>query len=313
MKILVTGAAGFLGSHLCDDLLEQGHKVMGVDNFFRGKKENLPEHKNFEFVECDLLESTPARGIKLEIYTWQPDVVVHYGAINGTRYFYDIPHKVCNDNIIMTQNVLDACKWYPNVKKIVYASSSEIYGPAPKVPTEETEEMILFPQADRDSYASSKGIGEFLVRLWCKQNDRKYLIVRPFNTYGPRMATGGYGQVIPEFIERIQSDEDFYLFGDGKQTRSFCYVKDHTKIVTELLETADNEILNIGYDEEIAIKDLAEVVHEVVGKEFSVKYKDAWPNDTKWRKPSLKKLFEFTSHRDYVSLRDGIKAMINEK
>lgn len=310
MKILVTGAAGFLGSHLCDDLLEDGHEVIGIDNFFRGKEENLPEHKNFKFVECDLLQSAPGWGVKLEIYNAQPDMVIHYGAINGTRYFYDIPHKVCNDNIIMTQNVLEGCKQVDSVRKIVYASSSEIYGPAPKVPTEETEEMILYPQADRDSYASSKGIGEFLVRLWAKENDRNYLIVRPFNTYGPRMATGGYGQVIPEFIERIKSDEDFYLFGDGKQTRSFCYVKDHTKIVTELLETAHNEILNIGYDEEITIKELAEVVHEVVGKEFSVKYKDAWPNDTKWRKPSLDKLFQFTSHRDYVSLRDGIKAMI---
>ena len=312
MKILVTGAAGFLGSHLRDDLLEQGHEVIGLDNFFRGKEQNLPKHENFSFYECDLRDSSPGWGVKLHIYNTQPDVIVHYGAINGTRYFYDIPYKVCNDNILMTQNVLDGCKMINSVKKVVYASSSEIYGPSPKIPTEETEEMILYPQADRDSYASSKGIGEFLVRLWAKENDKKYLIVRPFNTYGPRMATGGYGQVIPEFIERIQSDEDFYLFGDGKQTRSFCYVKDHTRIVTELIENTDNEILNVGHDEEVTIKQLAKIIHEVIGKEFSVQYKDAWPNDTKWRKPSLVKLESFISGNKYTSLEDGVKLMLKE-
>ena len=310
MKILVTGAAGFLGSHLCDDLLDDGHEVIGLDNFFRGKKQNLPKHENFTFHECDLRDSSPGWGVKLHIYNTQPDVVVHYGAINGTRYFYDIPYKVCNDNILMTQNVLDGCKMIKSVKKVVYASSSEIYGPSPKIPTEETEEMILYPQADRDSYASSKGIGEFLVRLWAKENDKKYLIVRPFNTYGPRMATGGYGQVIPEFIERIQSDEDFYLFGDGKQTRSFCYVKDHTRIVTELIKNIDDQILNVGFDDEITIKELAETIHKVLGKKFEVTNKEAWPNDTKWRKPSLKKLNSFVKHKSYTPLVDGIKLML---
>lgn len=246
----------------------------------------------------------------MEISSAQPDIVIHYAAINGTRYFYDIPYQVCNDNIIMTQNVLEACSEISSIRKIVYASSSEVYGPSPKIPTQETEEMKFLSKADRDSYASSKGIGEFLVRLWAKKNKKKYLILRPFNTYGPRMVTGGYGQVIPEFIERIKSDEDFYLYGDGKQTRSFCYVKDHTKLVIELIKNADNEIINIGYDEEITIEDLAKIIHEILGKNFSVKLKKAWPNDTKWRKPSLEKLFKYTNHRDYIVLKEGIKNMI---
>ena len=173
MKILVTGAAGFLGSHLCDELLSKNYIVLGIDNFFRGKEENLPSHKNFSFVQADLREKSLTEKIFNE---FNPDIVIHYAAINGTRYFYDIPFKVCNDNIIITQNVLEACN--QNVKKIVYASSSEVYGPSPVIPTSESEPMILHPTADRDSYASSKAIGEFLVKLWAEKNNKQYLILR---------------------------------------------------------------------------------------------------------------------------------------
>lgn len=305
MKILVTGAAGFLGSHLCDTLLSNGHFVVGLDNFFRGKVENLPIHDNFEFHECDLRDLTSLKQIVSE---FQPEVVVHYAAINGTRYFYDIPYKVCNDNILLTQNILESCT--NSVKKVVYASSSEVYGPEPKVPTSESEPMILHSLADRDSYASSKGIGEFLVRLWAKENGRNFLIVRPFNTYGPRMATGGYGQVIPEFIERINSDSEFYLYGDGKQTRSFCYVSDHAEIVTKLIEGVDDKILNVGFDEEITIGELAEIIHQLMGKDYKVSYKEAWSNDTKWRRPDLSTLKTCISHENFVYLQDGIKKML---
>jgi dTDP-glucose 4,6-dehydratase len=304
MKILVTGAAGFLGSHLCDSLLNDGHFVVGVDNFFRGKKSNLPINDNFKFYEIDLrdFEST-----KKMMDTENPEIVIHYAAINGTKYFYDIPYRVCNDNIVLTQNVLNSCP--PSVSKIVYASSSEIYGPEPKVPTKETEYIILDSLADRDSYASSKAIGEYLVRLWSNENKRSYLIVRPFNTYGPRMATNGYGQVIPEFIERIKTGEPFYLYGDGKQTRSFCYVKDHTDIMCQLIKTADNKILNIGFDEEITILELSKTIHEIMDMDFNVSFKDAWKNDTKWRKPDLTELKKYISQHNFTQLKDGVRKM----
>ena len=301
MKILVTGAAGFLGSHLCDSLLDQNHDVIGIDNFFRGKRKNLPIHNNFKFYECDLKDLNALEKI---VSLYQPEIVIHYAAINGTRYFYDIPYKVCNDNILITQNLLSVCS---KVKKIVYASSSEIYGPSPVVPTNELEPMILHPNADRDSYVSSKGIGEFLVKLWAKENNKKFLIVRPFNTYGPRMATNGYGQVIPEFIERIQSNKEFYLYGNGNQTRSFCYVKDHANIISNIIEKVDNEILNIGFDEEITILKLAENIHNIMKKDFSdVIFKDAWKNDTKWRKPDLIKLKKYIGNYSFTSLKEGL-------
>ena len=303
MKILVTGAAGFLGSHLCDKLLEEGHTVYGIDNFFRGKKENLPEHPNFFFYKKDLTkESFEKKGL---------DVVIHYAAINGTRYFYDIPNKVVDDNIRMTQNVLDSIG--KSVKKVIYASSSEIYGPKPKVPTEESQPIELHIDADRDSYASSKAIGEFMVKTWCKQNDKSFVIVRPFNTYGTRMATNGYGQVIPELIERADEDE-FFIYGDGSQTRSFCHVKDHVDILYKLIQNCDNEVLNVGFDEEITIHDLAKNILDEFGYTSKpINTKPAWANDTKWRKPSLEKLKNYIGEHKYIELKDGLKTLKNAR
>tara|TARA_R110001583_G_scaffold110092_2_gene259006 strand:+ start:311 stop:1228 length:918 start_codon:yes stop_codon:yes gene_type:complete len=305
MKILITGAAGFLGSHLCDELLASNYTILGIDNFFRGKKENLPTHKNFNFIKCNLKNKPLTKKI---FNKFNPDIVIHYAAINGTRYFYDMPHRVCNDNIIITQNVLEACN--KKVKKIIYASSSEVYGPSPITPTKESEPIILHPIADRDSYASSKAIGEFLVKLWAKENNKQFLIVRPFNTYGPRMATNGYGQVIPEFIERIQSKEDFFMYGDGSQTRSFCYVKDHTKILKNLIKINTNEILNVGFDEEITIFNLSKKIHQLMGREYKISYKPAWSNDTKWRKPDLSKIKKLLPNFNFTSLEKGLKNII---
>jgi dTDP-glucose 4,6-dehydratase len=306
MKILVTGAAGFMGSHLCEVLIKKGHEVYGIDNFFRGKKTNLPTSSNFHFAELDLIDQFETKNY---ISLIKPQIVIHYAAINGTKYFYDIPFKVCNDNVLMTQNLLNSLK--ESVDLFVYASSSEVYGPSPITPTSELEPIILHATSDRDSYASSKAIGEFLTRLWAREKGKSFLILRPFNTYGTRMATNGYGQVIPEFIERIRSNEDFYLFGTGNQTRSFCNVIDHVNIVSELIFKAKNEVLNIGYDEEVTILQLAELIHFQLNKKFQPMFKPAWENDTKWRKPDLSKIKNYVGDWKFIGLNDGISQLLN--
>ena len=306
MKILVTGAAGFMGSHLSDFLLKSGHIVYGIDNFFRGSKKNLPKNKNFIFYEFDLLKSN---GLKKIIDNNNIEIVIHYAAVNGTKYFYDIPYKVCNDNILMTQNLLSNLT--SSVRKIIYASSSEVYGPSPKIPTSETEPITLHSNEDRDSYASSKAIGEFLVRLWAKENNKEFIILRPFNTYGSRMATNGYGQVIPEFIERILNKEKFFMYGDGAQTRSFCHVSDHVKIVSEILLDKKNEILNIGFDEEITIYELAKKIHDIFNLNFNPTFLPAWSNDTKWRKPDLSKIKSNINNKyNFIDLNEGLKEIL---
>ena len=219
----------------------------------------------------------------------KPELMFHYAAINGTKYFYDIPYQVLNDNIKMTQNVLTACI-NSTVEKIIYASSSEIYGEPLKIPIPETHPILLNVHTDRDSYASSKAISEFYIKLFAKENNIDFLMLRIFNTYGPHMDTSEYGQVIPEFISKMFKEKEFTIIGDGKQTRSFCYVTDHTRIVRKLTENISNEIINVGNDIEIKIIDLAEMIHKIENKTFKPKFLPEREYDHKRRCPNISKL-----------------------
>jgi len=304
MKALITGAAGFLGSFLSEELLDNGYQVAGIDNFFRGKKEYLPKHENFTFYDLDLVQECDKFSdiVKKE----KPDLIFHYAAINGTEYFYDIPYQVINDNVRMTQNVLDACK-KSSVKKIIYASSSETYGEPLEIPTPETHPILLNIHTDRDSYASSKAICDFYVKLFAKEHKLNYLILRIFNTYGPHMDTSKYGQVIPEFISKMYDDKEFTIIGNGKHIRSFCYVSDHTRLVRKLSEKVSNEIVNVGNDQETEIADLAEIIHKLAKKEFKPKYLPGRECDHKRRQPNISKLKKLVNDYPKINLEKGLE------
>lgn len=307
MKILVTGSAGFLGSYVCDKLLKEGHTVVGIDNFFRGKRANVDANDlEYIFYEKDLtINNGIIKGIfKIE----KPDIVVHYGAINGTQYFYDIPYKVLDDNVRMTQNVLSACKEVKSIKKIVYASSSEIYGTPKVIPTPETEKASINPRAIRDSYAISKLLGEFYVRLFCKKNNIDKLIFRIFNTYGRRMDDSKYGQVVPEFIRKAKKG-NFSMIGKGYETRAFCYVEDHVRLVYKLMMNSTGTF-NVGSDKESTILELARTIHRVLGKKFDPKYLPERPNDHPRRCPDISKMKEEIDDYPKVSLKEGIEKMV---
>ena len=308
MKALVTGAAGFLGSFLSEELLNNDYQVIGVDNFFRGKEEYSPEHNNFKFSKIDLAKFPDK--IKELVEHEQPDIVFHYAAINGTKYFYDIPYQLINDNVRITQNVLSACK-HSTVDKIVYASSSETYGEPMQVPTPETHPILLNIHTDRDSYASSKAICDFYVKLFAREFKIKYLILRIFNTYGPHMDTSEYGQVIPEFMRKIHKDKKFTIIGDGNHTRSFCYVDDHTRLVRLLAEKVSNEIVNVGNDKETKIADLAKIMHKIENKEFKPKYLPAREYDHKRRQPDISKLKKLVNDYPKISLEEGLQKTID--
>ncbi|MCK4995692.1 MAG: NAD-dependent epimerase/dehydratase family protein [Thermoplasmatales archaeon] len=309
MKVVITGAAGFLGSFLSEELLDNGYDVVGVDNFFRGKKEYLPDHKNFKFSKIDLARNPDK--IKELIEQEQPDIVFHYAAVNGTKYFYDIPYQVINDNILMTQNVLNACK-HSTVEKIVYASSSETYGEPLQVPTPETHPILLNIHTNRDSYASSKAICDFYVKLFAREFKIKYLILRIFNTYGPHMDTSEYGQVIPEFIHKMFHDKKFTIIGDGNHTRSFCFVDDHTRLVRKLVEKVSNEIVNVGNDKETKIVDLAKTMHKLENKKFDPEYLPGREYDHKRRQPDISKLKKLINDYPKITLEEGLNKTITE-
>ena len=311
MKVaLLTGAAGFIGSHIADKLLDLGYRVVGIDNFFRGKKENLPDHENFVFHELDLTSSLEE--LKKVVEEENPDVLYHYAAINGTKYFYDIPYDVFNNNILITQNTLQAIKG-STVKKIVYASTSEAYGNNPPLPTSEKEYILLNIFTDRDSYSSSKVIGDFYVKMFAKQNNLDYLILRIFNTYGPRMDNTEYGQVIPEFIRKVNDSKPFTIIGDGKQTRCFCYIDDNVNLSVRLGENINNEVINIGDDNIISMLDLARTIHEISGKKtrFAPTHLPSRDFDTLRRQPDLTLLKKYIPEYQYISLSDGIKKCID--
>jgi len=306
-RALVTGAAGFLGSFLSKELLSQGFKVIGMDNFFRGRRENLPKHDNFSFYEIDLVNNI--QHLKKIVEKEKPDTIFHYAAINGTKYFYDIPYKVLNDNIKMTQNILKSIKNI-GVQKIIYASSSEVYGHDPHIPTNEDDFIILNANTDRDSYASSKALGEFYIKMFAKKHNIDFLIIRPFNTYGPRMDNTEYGQVVPEFIRKIKNDKQFLIIGSGEQTRSFCYVDDHTKLVISLAKHTKDDIINIGSNEEITITQLGQMLHDIMGRNFNPIFIAARDHDTKRRQPCIKKLMKHNSDYKFIKTFDGLKKTV---
>ena len=311
---VVTGAAGFIGSHLALGLLKNDYIVIGIDNFFRGTEDNLLPlrgNKNFIFFNCDLSSQEECKSLKQKIGSIIKNArceIYHYAAINGTKYFYDFPFEVFSKNVSITENTLSLLD-PQSIKKFIFASSSEVYGFNPPTPTSELHEIVLNIEADRDSYACSKVHNEFLIKLFCQKNDIDYLILRLFNVYGPNMVSTDYGQVVPEFIRRFKEGK-FSIIGDGLQTRSFCYIDDNIQVTLKASSAASDQVLNIGNDEEVTILELAKLIHKIGNKNFDPVFLPARKNDTLVRKPCNKKLFGFIGKHEFLSLEQGITKLL---
>lgn len=311
-NILITGAAGFIGSFLCDEAVAQHYQVVGVDNFFRGKFENiahLSHQPNFIFKEVDLslMENIPI--INKLIVENDINIVVHLAAINGTQYFYDQPLLVLEQNIKITQNLLSSIVDSP-VQYIIYSSSSEVYGEPLVLPTNEKQPILMHSQFDRESYAASKALGEFYVRLFSQQHHLASLILRIFNLYGERMVGTRYGQVVPEFINRVLSKDKFTMLGDGSHTRSFCYIKDAIQSMMALMEKQITGVINLGNDEEISILTLAKKIHLLIGRDFDPILLPERPHDHKRRQPDLAYLKSLLPNLRFTNLDEGLKKVI---
>ncbi|MBP6918374.1 MAG: NAD-dependent epimerase/dehydratase family protein [Legionellaceae bacterium] len=307
MTILITGVAGFIGSFLAEHLIEGGYKVIGVDNLFRGKLENIQHlpKTHFEFLKLDLSQAKHIKRIRDLLLKHHITTVFHLAAINGTQYFYDKPFFVLDQNIKITQNLLESTL-ETQVKYIIYTSSSEVYGEATQFPTPETHPISVHEDIDRDSYAASKALGEFYVRLFSQLHQIDYLILRVFNIYGERMVGTRYGQVIPEFINKMQSPEKFTIIGDGKQTRSFCYIRDLIYILKTLMQKQTTGLMNIGNDDEISIAELAQNLHQLAGRAFEPTYLSGRPNDHQRRKPDLSHLRRVLPELVFTPLEKGL-------
>jgi UDP-glucose 4-epimerase len=303
---LITGGAGFIGSHLSEALLAAGHDVLVLDNLSTGSIDNiahLKSHPRFEYV----IDTVDNEGLLAELID-RSDVVFHLAAAVGVKLIVEQPVHTIETNVHGTEVVLK----HANKKKklVVIASTSEVYGKSQDVPFREDSDLVLGPTPKhRWAYACSKAIDEFLALAYWKERKLPVIIVRFFNTVGPRQ-TGTYGMVIPNFVRQALAGEPITVFGDGTQTRSFGHVADVVGALLKLVAEprAIGQVINIGNTEEISMLALAERVRDMSGSKSPIKlipYSEAYESgfeDMPRRVPNLAKIEDLIGYRPQHSL-----------
>ncbi len=306
MKILITGGAGFIGSHLSEKLLDSGHTVAIIDNLSTGSLANISHlisNEKFSFtIDTILNQTTMERLVK------DCDQIYHLAAAVGVKYIIDNPLLSLRTNITGTEIVLEMANKYK--KKVLITSTSEIYGKSENVPFKEEDDRLLgSTHISRWSYSSAKAIDEFLSLAYYREKKLPVVIVRCFNTVGPRQ-TGQYGMVIPKFVKNALLDHPITIFGDGEQSRCFADVQDVTDGLIKLMaeKKAEGEIFNIGNTEEVKIKDLAQLIKDMTGSNSRIEfidYADAYEEgfeDMMRRVPDISKIKEFVGYEPQYNL-----------
>ena len=314
MKILITGGAGFIGSHLAERLVEEGNQVVVVDNLSTGRLENIESIKtngNFHYTIGSILNRE-----LLEKLMEGVDQVYHLAAAVGVKYIIENPLLSLRTNILGTENVLELANKYK--AKVLITSTSEIYGKSDKVPFHEDDDRLLGPtRISRWGYSCSKAIDEFMALAYFREKRLPVVIVRCFNTVGPRQ-TGQYGMVLPKFIKAALLDQPIVVYGTGKQTRCFADVSDVVGAFIKLMNTPKcvGEIFNVGTTESISIEDLAKKVKEICDSKSRIEYmsyEEAFEEgfeDMMNRMPCLDKVKEYIGYEPKYSLDDIIRRMI---
>lgn len=320
MKYLVTGGAGFIGSHLADRLIEDGHEVMVIDNLSTGKLANirhLENHPKFDFKIASVMDYHT-----LEQLVEECDQIFHLAAAVGVKLIMENPVETIVTNVQGTENVLKLASYHG--KKVLVASTSEVYG---KLMEEDNGITKLHEHGDwklgpthkrRWAYACSKAMDEFLALAYYDEKKLPVVVTRFFNTVGPRQ-TGTYGMVIPNFVQRALLNEPIQVHGDGEQTRCFTYVKDAVDAIVKLMnaEGAEGEVFNVGGEEEISINDLARKIKELTGSDSEivhVPYEKVYGKgfeDMQRRTPDLSKVRSVIDYELSHSTEDILKSVID--
>jgi len=314
VRALITGGAGFIGSHLSEALLAAGHQVLIIDDLSTGSFDNIAHLKGrdgFEYF-IDTVDNEPLLAELID----RSDVVFHFAAAVGVKLIVEQPVRTIETNVHGTEVVLK----HANKKKklVVIASTSEVYGKSENVPFREDSDLVLGPTPKhRWAYACSKAIDEFLALAYWKERKLPVIIVRFFNTVGPRQ-TGQYGMVIPNFVRQALAGEPITVFGDGTQTRSFSHVADIVGALMKLVAEpkAIGQVINIGNTEEVSILTLAERVRDVSGSKSVitlVPYDKAYESgfeDMPRRVPDLGKVESLIGYRPRYTLDDILKQVV---
>ena len=310
MKYLLTGGAGFIGSHIADLLLSRGEDVSIIDDLSTGGIENIKHLKGqrgFSYV----LDTVLNKSVMAELVD-EADVILHLAAAVGVRLIVESPVRTIETNIKGTETVLELAA--KKKKRVVIFSSSEVYGKSEKEMFSETDDLVLGPTfKGRWSYAASKILDESLALAYYREKKVPVIIIRLFNTVGPRQ-TGRYGMVVPCFVQQALAGEPITVFGDGKQTRTFTHVSDAVWAISRLTEhpSAIGEIFNVGGKEEVTIEGLAELVRDVLQVNspiLYIPYENAYAEgfeDMRRRVPDIRRIQQLIGYEPKFTLKDII-------
>ena len=304
IKVLITGGAGFVGSSLADKFLEQGkYFVVSVDNLLTGDIRKVSNHSNSKFIKCDVNNYNDIAAI---MTSFQFDYVFHYAAVVGVKRTIENPIMVLDD-LEGIKNVLSLSK-NTGVKRIFFSSSSEVYGEPVELPQHEE----TTPLNSRLPYAVVKNVGESFCRSYQKEFGLDYTIFRFFNTYGPKQSTDF---VISKFLKSALSHQPITIYGNGSQTRTFCYVEDNTNCILSILEydLMINDVINIGNDKNYTILQLAETIIKLTGSRSKIEFLPPLKEgDMTRRQPDASKMMSILK-KDLITLEEGINRILSSE
>ncbi len=314
MRYLLTGGAGFIGSHLAEALVARGHEVTVLDNLSTGSTANLKAvEKDVRFLQGSILDP-----LLVDELVQNSDVVVHLAAAVGVKLIVEKPLHSLLTNIKGSEIVLEAAHRYR--RKVLLASTSEIYGKNLKGPFKEEDDRVLgSPKVSRWAYSTSKAVDEILAYAYHRERGLPTIVIRLFNTAGPRQ-TGTYGMVLPRFVQQALADEPLTVHGDGRQTRCFCHVADVIEAILGLLDEprAEGDVFNVGSMEEVTILDVAERIIDHTGSSSTIEfvpYEKAYEygyEDMRRRIPDISKIKGITGWEPRLNLDVIVSELVDE-
>ncbi|HZM91907.1 MAG TPA: UDP-glucuronic acid decarboxylase family protein [Vicinamibacterales bacterium] len=301
-RIVVTGAAGFIGSHLCEALLARGDSVVGIDNLLTGDLNNIAHlrARDFQFIRHDVTQFIDIDG--------PVDYVLHWASPASPIDYLELPIQTLKVGSLGTHNALGLAK--AKRAKFVLASTSEVYGDPLEHPQKETYWGHVNPIGPRGVYDEAKRFAEAITLAYHRTHGIDTKIVRIFNTYGPRMRLRD-GRAVPAFVSQALANEDVTVFGDGTQTRSFCYVSDLVRGILGLMDANTNEPVNIGNPHELTIEEIARTIVRLVGSSSKIVYRPLPVDDPKQRQPDITRARTLLGWEPKVSLEDGLRTAID--
>lgn len=302
MRVLVTGGAGFLGSHLCDRLIAEGHGVIAVDNLITGNPDNIQHligNKSFRFVQHDVTDFIYVAG--------DLDAVIHFASPASPIDYLELPIQTLKVGALGTHKALGLAK--AKGARFLLASSSEVYGDPLVHPQEESYWGNVNPIGPRGVYDEAKRFGEALAMAYHRFHGVDAKIARIFNTYGPRMRAHD-GRVVPAFAMQALRGEPLTVFGDGSQTRSFCFVSDLVDGIYRLLLSEESHPVNLGNPAEMTISEFAREILEITGSTSEIEFRDLPEDDPKVRQPDIRRAKKLLGWEPKVALRDGLAETI---